>query len=153
VTAQKGVVLAVSAVILVLTAAYFAEALRYPRGVMADPGPGLYPLIVAAILALGAAGTALETMASRQATTIVWPEPGTRMRPVAILASAVAYVLLLGWLGHPVMATVTALVILHVMGMRAWPRKIAFALLVGLGSYALFDLVLEVPLPAGVLLT
>ena len=42
--------------------------------------------------------------------------------------------------------------ILRAMGMKSWPRTIGLALLAGVGSYLLFTLALDVPLPAGVLL-
>lgn len=44
----------------VLAVAYLGEAMRYPRGTMAQPGPGLFPLAVGALLLLASLATGLE---------------------------------------------------------------------------------------------
>jgi putative tricarboxylic transport membrane protein len=148
-TSSKPAVLGVTALSVVLAVIYLAEALRYSRGSLADPGPGLYPLLVGALILLGAAGSALEVVRRPTTQEVEWPEPRAGGRLLAILAAVVGYVVALVPLGHAVAGTAAALAILHAMGMRAWWRKGLLALLAGVGSFVLFDVLLDVPLPAG----
>ena len=52
-------------------------------------------------------------------------------------------------LGQPVCGTLLTLVVLQVMALHGWIFKIGVSLVVGLGSFYLFSVVLGVPLPAG----
>ncbi len=128
---------------------YTAEALRYARGTAAQPGPGVYPLLVGALWLAGSVSTGLEAMLMDPGVRVEWPVGTARWRIVAIMAAVLGYAGLLPYLGHPVAATLVALVVLQVMGARDWRLKLGQALLLGLGSYYLFALVLGVPLPLG----
>jgi len=133
--------------------AYIIEALSYPRGTMAQPGPGLYPLLLGTLILLSSLGTSLELMFRRfeKEGDAIWPRGASGRRLLFVLAASLAYGLLLPYLGHPFIATLVTLVVLQVMGVRSWPRKITLALLIGIGSYYLFGKLLAVPLPMGVL--
>jgi hypothetical protein len=142
--------LLVSGVCLALAGVYLVEALRYARGTMAEPGPGLYPLVVFTILFLGAVGTAVEATLQPDRGLVAWPQSAARTRLLVILGAVIGYVVTVNLLGHAVAGTLAALAILHTMGMQSRVRKAALALLAGFGSYALFDLLLKVPLPGGI---
>ena len=133
--------------------AYIIEALSYPRGTMAQPGSGLYPLLLGTLLLLSSLGTGLELLFRRfeKEGDAIWPRGGSGLRLLVVLAASLAYGLLLPYLGHPFIATLVILVVLQVMGVRSWPRKITLALLIGIGSYYLFGKLLAIPLPMGVL--
>lgn len=133
--------------------AYIVEAFSYPRGTMAQPGPGLYPLLLGTLILLSSLGTGLELLFRRfeKEEAAIWPRGANGRRLLAVLAASLAYALLLPYLGHPFIATLITLVVLQVMGVRSWPLKITLALLIGLGSYYLFGKLLAVPLPVGVL--
>jgi putative tricarboxylic transport membrane protein len=144
-------VLAVCSLSVLFAGVYFAEALRYPRGTLATPGPGLYPLFVAALIVVGALGTVVEALKRTTTEELDWPRGMVARRVTIVLAAVIAYILLLLYLGHAISGTLSALVILRAMGMKSWPRSIGLALLAGLGSHLLFTLALDVPLPGGVL--
>ena len=133
--------------------AYIVEALSYPRGTMAQPGPGLYPLLLGALILLSSLGTGLELLFRRfeKEEAAIWPRGASGRRLLFVLAASLAYGLLLPYLGHPFIATLVTLVVLQVMGVRSWPLKITIALLIGIGSYYLFGKLLAIPLPMGVL--
>ncbi|MBI2205817.1 MAG: tripartite tricarboxylate transporter TctB family protein [Candidatus Rokubacteria bacterium] len=134
---------------VVLAALYLVEARRYSWGTIAQPGPGLYPVLVGCLLILGSVGIALEATLRPTGGHIDWPVGRARWRLMAILLPSLAYVLLLRYLGHPVAGTLLTLAVLHAMGMRRWPVKIVIALAVGGISHYVFTVVLGVPLPAG----
>jgi putative tricarboxylic transport membrane protein len=147
----RAAVLAVCGLSALFAGVYLVEALRYPRGTAATPGPGLYPLFVAALILIGTVGSAVEGL--KQTTEeFDWPRGAVARRVAIVLAAVVAYLLLLLYLGHAISGTLSALVILRAMGMKSWPRSIGLALLAGLGSHLLFTLALDVPLPGGMLL-
>lgn len=147
---MRRALLAMAASGLVLALVYLAEALRYARGTLAEPGPGLYPLLVGTLLVLGSLGIGLEAVVQRAHDGVGWPEGPARWRMLALLAASLGYVILLPYLGHPLAGALVTLVVLHVMGLRRWPLKVGLALVVGLGSHYLFTVVLGVPLPVGI---
>ena len=148
----KAAVLAVCGLSVLFAAVYFLEALRYPRGTAATPGPVLYPLFVAALILIGAVGTAVEGLKGGANEELDWPRGVVARRVAIVLGAVISYLILLLYLGHAISGTLCALVILRAMGMTSWPRSIGLALLAGLGSHLLFTLALDVPLPGGLLL-
>ncbi len=128
---------------------YLVEATRYARGTMAEPGPGLFPLGIGALLLSAALATGLEAWSRRTWEDIDWPRGRDALRVLAVLALGLSYALLLPWLGHPVAASLITLAVLQLMRLQGWALKLGLALGLGLGSYYLFAVVLGVPLPTG----
>lgn len=147
---MRPAIVTVAALGAVLAVLYLLEALRYGRGTLDDPGPGLYPLVVGALLLLGSIGAAVEVVVAPSGDAVAWPVGAARGRMIALVAASLGYVLLLPYIGHPLAGTVVTLVALELMGQRGWPLKIGLALAVGLGSHYLFAVVLGVPLPRGI---
>ena len=129
---------------------YLVEAHRYPRGTMAQPGPGLYPLLVGGLLAFSALGVGLEAAHGRLPRSVPWPEGTARWRVSAVVVATLGYILLLPYTGHPLAAALVTLVTLQVMGLPSWPLKVTISLLVASGSHYVFAVLLGVPLPMGV---
>jgi hypothetical protein len=148
---RRGLVFA--AILGVLAAGgYLAEALRYPWGTPARPGPGFFPTMVAALLFAGALGTGLEALLREQPARVEWPRGAGRRRTILLALATVGYVVALPFLGHPIMGSLLTLAILRIMEMRQWRWMIPAAILLGVGSHVVFSALLGVPLPAGVLL-
>ena len=137
-------------VAMLLAVAYLAEAMRYPRGTMAQPGPGLFPLAVGALMLIAALGTGLEVRSRKRWEEMDWPRGLDALRVLGVLAASLGYVLLLPHLGHPVAATLVTLVVLQMMQFRGWVVRLTLSLVIGLGSYYLFAVLLGVPLPTGI---
>ena len=133
----------------VASAVYLAAAYGYSVGTMAEPGPGLYPLVVGTLMLLGFLGVGLETAWGRPSGEVEWPERGGRLRIAVVLAACALYIVFLPYLGHAVAGSLVAVAVLRVMGMTSWRASIAMALVMGLGSHLLFTVALGVPLPAG----
>lgn len=133
-----------------LSLGYLAEGLRYSRGTWAQPGAGVYPLLVGAVLLIASLGMGLEAGLHQARVAVEWPRGANLTRLLVVVAASVAYVVLLPFLGHPLMGTLATLAVVHMMGLASWPGKIALSLVVGAGSYCLFAVVLGVPLPLGV---
>jgi len=147
---MRRALLGTSIVASLLAVAYLAEAMRYPRGTMAQPGPGLFPLAVGVLLLIVAVGSGLEVWLDGTSGDMGWPRGSDALRVLAVLATSLGYVVLLPYVGHPVAATLVTLAVLQVMHVRGWVLKVGLSLGLGLGSYYLFAVVLGVPLPAGI---
>lgn len=141
--------LATAALGAVLALLYLWEARRYPWGSVAQPGPGLYPALVGALVLLASLGVGIETASRRSGRHVDWPVGPALRRLAAILGPTAGYVALLPYLGHPVAGTLLTLAVLHAMGLGRWPVKIGVAVAVGLGSHYVFAALLGVPLPVG----
>jgi len=128
---------------------YLVEALHYPRGTAAQPGPGLYPLLIGTMILVGAIGTILEAKLIPPQSTLNWPDRLARWRMSAIVVATLGYIVFLVPLGQPIAGTLTSLSVMQVMGLANWPLKIGLALAMGLGSYLVFTTLLGYPLPAG----
>lgn len=132
-----------------LAIGYLIAGWDYPWGKMAEPGPGVYPLAVGILMLMGAVGLGLEARLRRLRLDAPWPAGAGRWRVLAVLASGLGYALLLPYLGHLIMGTLVSLIVLRVMGLPRWPLCIGLAIAVGLASYYLFAIILDVPLPVG----
>jgi hypothetical protein len=143
--------LVVSVVALALSVVYLIGALEYPMGTMEQPGPGRYPLFVGALLLLASIGSLVTNLLKPAEGELHLPKGKELGRVVTVIAGTVAYVVLLPYAGHLVASIVTVFIVLQAMGLSSWPLKIGFTVLIALGSYCLFDLILNVPLPKGFL--
>jgi hypothetical protein len=135
--------------VLAASGVYLASALALPRGTAARPGAGFFPLAVGvfgAAVALAWVATSLR----RQPAAGAAAAEG-RGRVGATAALLVAYCLLLPWAGYPLAAFLFTGLLLRGLGAR-WPAALAIGLGSAVGSYYLFAVLLDVPLPRGVLL-
>lgn len=135
---------------LILAFLYLLEGSRYPQGSMAQPGPGLYPLLLGSLLLFSASGLVLEAMFGSSEPSVAWPSGSARRRFLAVLGATLGYILLLPYLGHALAAALLTLAVLHSMGSSPWPLKIMLSFVLSLASYYLFVLLLGIPLPPGV---
>ncbi len=139
---------AVPLVLLVAAGVYLTLALRLPFGAAARPGAGFYPVIVAVfaiVVALMATASAF-----RGATGVVAVElaAAARHRVVISVVALVAFCLALPWVGYPAVAFAFVTVVLRYLGSR-WTTALLTGALSAAGSYVLFAVLLDVPLPRG----
>jgi hypothetical protein len=135
----------------ILSIAYFAIALNYPVGSLPKPGSGIFPLFIGILLFGSSIGIFLEAKSKSSSTKIEWPNAEGRRRIITIVVAALIYVVALPYIGYLIVSTGLTVVVLHVMGMRSWPRKIAVALTIGIASLWLFYVILAVQLPQGII--
>jgi len=141
---------AVPLVLLVAGGVYLTLALQLPFGAAARPGAGFYPVIVAVfaiVVALGAAASAFRTTPRGPADAVTL-DAASRRRVVISVAALAVFCLALPWVGYPAAAFAFVAVVLHYLGAR-WPTALLTGALSSAGSYALFAVLLDVPLPRG----
>jgi hypothetical protein len=136
--------LAIGGLLTALAIAVCVEAVRLRVGSALDPQPGFFPFVAGLLLvALSALLIVTALRPGKGGTTAV----GRLGPPVTLVAGFVAYVWLLPWAGYPLATTLLMILTLRVQATR-WRFAVPAALLLSLGSYALF-VRLGVPLPRG----
>jgi putative tricarboxylic transport membrane protein len=139
---------AVPLVLLVVAAIYLALAVRLPFGTAARPGAGFYPVIVALFaIAVALAATAGAFRGARGAE-VVELAPDARRRVAISVAALIVFCLVLPWIGYPAAAFGFVAVVLRYLGAR-WTTALLAGVLSSAGSYGIFAVLLDVPLPRG----
>jgi putative tricarboxylic transport membrane protein len=123
-------------------------ASRWGIGTLRLPGPGFWPLLIAAAVAgLGAALLLRPGLPAPPA-----PAAGSRWASLAVaLATLGFFVLALEPLGYPVTVALLLLAQLRAVEGRGWRGSMLTAVLAAVISFVLFRAFLKVPLPAGIL--
>lgn len=166
-----------AAAVLLVGAIYLALAYRMPRGTLAYPGPGFYPVLVGWLLAItSAASLGWELRTSQPGTaaqvdspptegsgpgpagagTAAVAEPGGsaesppgRAKALQLVGVLAFYVLALQYLGFLVAAAVLLSLSTWMFGLRRPLPVLAFTAVVLTVAYLLFVSWLKVPLPRG----
>ncbi|MDX2100917.1 MAG: hypothetical protein EAZ99_13835 [Alphaproteobacteria bacterium] len=137
--AVGGLLAAVGALVI-----HLAQAL--PVGTWREPGPGAQPLVLGVALVVLGLLAALRAWRVRDATAATIGEP----RAVATLGLLGGFVLLLEPVGFLLTAPAFLIALIAALG-GGWRRAALIGLPLGLGAWAVFDRVLGVPLPPGLL--
>ena len=135
---------------ILLSLLYLLGGLSYSMGTLDQPGPGLYPLFVGILLLIASVGSLVTHVMKPAKGNLEWPKGKDLWRVVVVTAGAISYVVFLPYLGHLLASMVAIFIVLHTMGLSSWPLKIGFTVAIALGSFYLFDVILNVPLPRGV---
>jgi putative tricarboxylic transport membrane protein len=131
---------------LLLAASYGWTARGFDPGFMADPlGPQTFPYLLAATLAV----TAFYLLVRPDAAAL-WPAWRQLLQMALVILVLVAYAALLEWLGFLLATTATVFVLGWRLGASLKTAAIT-GVAVSLAVYGLFDMLLELPLPAGLL--
>jgi putative tricarboxylic transport membrane protein len=136
--------------VLAASGVYLAAGLTLARGTAARPGPGFFPLAVGVF----GAAVALVWVASslRRAPAAAGAGPATEGRArVGVTVGLLAiYCVLLPWTGYPLAAVLFTALLLRGLGAR-WPAALAIGVASAVASYYVFAVLLDVPLPRGIL--
>ena len=134
--------------------AFVAGGVRMGLGPLDAPGSGFFPTMIGGLLsALSLAlltATALGKMRAMEMQPF-WKEPNSWVKVSLVVSSLIFYMAFLEYLGYIATTIVFILFLLRFVGKKCWGISLAMALLVSLGSYALFKMALGVYLPRGLM--
>lgn len=130
-----GIVVAIGAVVLGIGT---AEQLR----------PGFLPFLCGVALAVLSSFFFLKAWRGR---TVGTQPLGQWRRPITVLTGLMVYVVILDPVGYVIATALLAVIILRVFDMKTKWVLVATSLGIAVATYALFNLLLGVELPAGVL--
>jgi putative tricarboxylic transport membrane protein len=139
---------AVPLVLLVVAGIYLALAVRLPFGTAARPGAGFYPVIIAVFAVVVALTATASAFRRARGTEAVELAPASRRRVAISVAALVVFCLMLQWVGYPAAAFGFVAVVLRYLGAR-WTTALLTGGLSSAGSYGIFAVLLDVPLPRG----
>jgi len=135
--------------VALLGAAVFLESLRFPLMPDGWPGPGLFPQILSVLLCLFGGTMAIQSIRSKQVEAEAY-EPKAIVRAGLVLVAVAIYIAVVQRLGFLITASLITAGMMILLGVRvriAIPAGIGVAVLCVL----LFEKVLRVPLPPGIL--
>jgi len=137
-----------SLVLLFVSAWAIIGGIKLHLGKASEPQPGFFPFWGGVVIA-GLSGILLvQALSGRSKGS----EPfGALWRPLIMIIGLIVYVAFLDSLGYIISTLVLAIILLRVLGTKKpWVLALA-ALIIAFVSYVLFDRLLNVTLPRGVL--
>ena len=138
---------------LVLSAGYLHMTLDLPMGEMDQPGAGVFPLLVAAVLFFASVSAAWEGWRSRQTTVALdFPEGVDRTRLLKFIGLLAVYFLAIPWLSFSLSSVIFCTLLIRLLSELNWVRASLYAVLMTAAIYLIFIFLLKVPMPGGVLI-
>lgn len=141
---------------LLLSLAYGTMGgLTLPMGERATPGAAVFPIVVAALMAVTSLMIVVEQVwgrAGQEEEPLDLPRGTDLRRLLGTGLSALAYIVLAKYLGSLVANTVMCLALVRLLEPTLpWWRVVIVALGLSVSTYVLFNVILGVPLPEGIL--
>ena len=139
---------------LLLSLAYGQQAwTKLPMGQIRQPGAAVFPLIVAALMAISSLMILFEERKSLDSMEgpLGLPSGSGLRRLLGAVATLVGYVLMAYLVGHLIASILLSLALVHLINPGSWVRTVVIGLAISLSTYGLFVSMLGVPLPRGVL--
>jgi putative tricarboxylic transport membrane protein len=122
------------------------ESRRIPFGTVMEPGPGVVPALLAAILLVCSLAVVAAGAAAPRVDALGWPE---WRHAAAILGTCAFMALALERLGYRLTMILALLGLVRLVERKGWIVAAVFAVGFSLGSYFLFNTLLRVPMPRG----
>ena len=120
-------------------------ALDLSRGTLAEPGPGLFPLLIGTLMIVASLTCIWPALSERN--PVRFDMRGDAPRFLALVAAFVAFILLLPRVGFILPSMLLQLVTLQVFGMRGLWRRLAVAAAITAVAILMFETLLDVRFP------
>ena len=147
---RKGYIV-IGAVGLLFSAGYLGMSIQLPLGGIARPGAGVFPIVVGVLLAFTSLAAMWEGWCTSSEEHVELPAGRDGKRLMVLIGALLLYILALPWLGQIVSSSLFLILLMRVLTDVGWSRIIAYALAISLSLYGVFVLVLNVPMPRGIL--
>ena len=135
-------------VLLSISAYVIIGGINLQLGKASEPQPGFFPFWGGVVLAVLSGILLIQAWTGRSKGGVPF---GAIWRPMIMVIGLIAYVAGLNIVGYLIATLVLSMVLLRILGTKKW-WVLAFAsLCIASGSYILFDRLLNVTLPAGIL--
>lgn len=122
------------------------EARKLGLGSLTDPGPGLWPLVVASIVV---ASAAILLVVDNRADYEAWS--GRSARILGGVAGMAVYIVAFSYLGVAIATALLLAVWLRVFAGESWRSTIVLTVAGTAALYLIFAVLLNVPFPEGIL--
>lgn len=133
---------------ILLGGAVIIGAIRLRLGTPREPEPGFFPFVAGAILVVLCGVLLLQALRGRSQGMEAF---GEMWRPLILIAGLFVYTVVLDVVGYVVATAVLSGVVLRVLDTKTWWKLLVVSLALSIGTYILFDRLLDVSLPEGVI--
>jgi len=153
-----------SLVLILFGAVFLVYDLKYPLDERANPGPGVFPLMVGAVLVILAGwqsirafrktkGPNKEERSEREAQPAgeMVQENTGEAKVLFMIAVFVIYLLMVKWIGFFTSNFLFVITSSRLMGARSWKGPILLSAGIDLFCYLLFEVWLKLSFPRGIL--
>jgi putative tricarboxylic transport membrane protein len=153
-----------SLVLLLFGAIFLLYDLKYPLDQRANPGPGVFPLIVGAALVILAAWLLAQDARKPKAQAAKENDEGTKKsltpflqrnrgeaKPLLMIAVFIVYLLMVRWVGFFISTFLFVIFSSKLMGAKGWRKPIALSAGINLFCYFLFVAWIKLSFPRGFL--
>jgi putative tricarboxylic transport membrane protein len=133
---------------------FIVGGLEMGLGPLNTPGAGFFPAVIGgifSILSLALLITASLGKNDREEKVRFWKGEKSWVKVSLALLALVFYLIFLDYLGYILTTVLFLFLLLKFVGKKGWAVSLCTAVLLSLGSYALFRTVLGVPLPRGLI--
>ncbi len=136
---------------LLVSIGYLIMALQLPFGRLDQPGAGVFPVFVGAVLALASLVTIQEGWSSSRRAVIEFPAGADRLRVISLVALLFGFFFALPWLGQLISSILFCALLIRILAKLSWARILTYAVVLAVLVDVVFEILLKVPLPRGVL--
>ncbi len=156
--------IASSVVLFLFGVVFLLYDIKYPMDTWANPGPGVFPLMVGAVLVILAAWQLVQDVQKPKPQEAKKNHEGTgrsiteclqryrvEANPLLMIAVFIVYLLMVKWVGFFISNFLFVIISSKLIGAKGWGRPIALSAGVNLFCYFLFEVWLKLSFPRGAL--
>ena len=123
-------------------------ALKLRVGSATEPQPGFFPFVGGVLLLILSSILFVQGLRGRSLGTKAF---GELRRPAILIVAMVVYVVILDGVGYVIATIMLSAIVLRILETKSWWVIVVASLVLSVGSYILFDRLLGVTLPNGIL--
>lgn len=123
-------------------------AIRLKVGSPTEPQPGFFPFLGGLSLVVLSSVIFFKGWVGKSQKKVAFGEVG---RPVLLLLVLIALVAVLDGVGYVIGTFIASVLILRILNVKSWRTLILTSLCLSIGTYILFDKLLGIDLPVGIL--
>ena len=140
----------VALVLLVFGSVVVIESRRLGAGWSSDgPGAGYFPFIIGVIIVVSSLGMLFQALLGKNRKASIFVDSEQLRRVLSVLLPAMAYVLVIAFLGMYIASAVYIALFMIVLGKYPWPRSAVAALVIMTLLFFMFEVWFKVPLFKG----
>ena len=141
-----------SVVVLLAGVVFLLYNLKYSLGSWANPGPGVFPLMVGVVWVGLATWHLVGALRKHSAPAgEILQENRGKTKALYVIGTLVFYLLIVKWAGFYVTTFLFVVVCSRLAGAREWVRPLALSIGINLFCYLLFGMWLKLSFPKGIL--
>lgn len=138
---------------VLLSSGYLHMTLELPMGEMDQPGAGVFPVLVAAILFVTSVSALWEGWQRREnSPALDLPKGSDRIRLLKMIGLLLIYFLAIPWAGFSLSSILFCILLIRLLSTLSWKQSGLYAFLMTAILHLIFITALKVPMPAGILI-